>query len=116
MILRLIKKNTINYMINKINSFSKKKIKSMQNKTSIGYDVTYLKKYKEKENKGLNLNLKITFNWYNSKNEDFDTSGDGYLVGQQHFFFSKNNHDVIVVDNFIKKNGVRVWIQTTDTN
>ena len=29
--------------------------------------------------------------------------GDGYLGWPTALFFSKNNHDVIVVDNFIKK-------------
>jgi len=65
--IKTYKSNTINYVINSLNSFSKKKLKVKKIKPPSGYDVSYLKKYKEKENKRLDLNLKITFNWYKSK-------------------------------------------------
>ena len=60
------KKNSINYIIKKLNSFSKKKLKIKKIKAPSGYDVSFFSRFKEKENSNLNLNLKRTFNWYNS--------------------------------------------------
>ena len=35
--------------------------------------------------------------------------GNGYLGWPTSLFFSKQGHKVSIVDNFVKKNGARIW-------
>ena len=61
------KLNSINEIVKILNSFSNKTLKTKHVKAPVGYDVSFFKKAKVRRNANLILNLKKTFNWYNSK-------------------------------------------------
>ena len=61
------KKNSINQIVRLLNTFSEKILKIKHIKAPAGYDVSFSNTAKVRKNPYLALNLKKTFNWYNSK-------------------------------------------------